>query len=199
MRVQSVCIRVWLQLTDNWALGSGLCHVVMTAFAVVVFSSSFNLMMIAVDRYILIVKPLHRRMSPCAAVAVVVAVAALAAGAAMPIALYADLEVVDDPVLQLHRVYCIERWPSPLGRQLYVVCSLVGQFVVPLTVIVVLYYRIFDGLRARAAAAAAASTSSEHTRIRVTHISSCPPCYVDVLFSCSGYNYDSTSIRRPFD
>ena len=138
-----------------------MCHVIPTAFAVVVFSSSFNLMMIAVDRYILIVKPLNRRMSPPAAVGAVVAVAALATGAALPIALYADLAVVDDALLELDRIYCTERWPSLLGRQLYAVLSLVGQFVVPLTVIAILYYRIFEGLRARAVAAAANSTSSK--------------------------------------
>ena len=49
-----------------------------------------------------------------------------------------------------------------LGRQLYATLSLVGQFVVPLTVIAVLYYRIFQRLRARAAAAAASSSSSQH-------------------------------------
>jgi len=154
---------VFVQLTDNWAFGSVLCHVIPTAFAVVVFSSSFNLMMIAVDRYILIVRPLHRRMSPSVAVAAVVLVAALAAGAALPIALYADLVVVDDEVLHIHRVYCTERWPSLLGRKLYAVMSLVWQFIVPLTVIAVLYCCIFEGLRARAAAAAANSTSSKHT------------------------------------
>jgi len=118
-------------------------------------------MMIAVDRYILIVKPLSGRMSPSAAVGTVVAVAVLATGAALPIALYADLEIVDDSELHLHRVYCTERWPSLLGRQLYAVLSLIGQFIVPLTVIAILYYRIFEGLQARAAAAAANSTSSK--------------------------------------
>jgi len=122
-------------------------------------------MMIAIDRYILIVKPLHRRMSPPIAVALVVAVAALATAAALPIALHADLAVVDDAALNLHRRYCTERWPSLLGRQLYAVLSLVGQFVVPLSVIAILYYRIFEGLRARAAAAAANSTSSMLTFI----------------------------------
>jgi len=150
-----------VQLTDNWAFGSALCHVIPTTFAVVVFSSSINLMMIAVDRYILIVKPLSRRMSPSAAIGAVIAVALLATGAALPIALHADVAVVDDVMLKLHRVYCTERWSSLLGRQLYVVLSLVGQFVVPLTVIAVLYYRIFDGLRARAAAAAANCSSSK--------------------------------------
>jgi len=118
-------------------------------------------MMIAVDRYILIVKPLSRRMSPLAAVSAVIVVVVLATGAALPIALYADVAVVDDAVLNLHRVYCTERWPSLHGRQLYAVLSLAGQFVVPLTVIAVLYYRIFEGLRARAAAAAANSSSSK--------------------------------------
>ena len=94
-----------MQLTDNWAFGSTLCHVIMTAFAVVVYSSSYNLMMIAIDRYILIVKPLSRRMSPPAAVAAVVVVAALATAAALPIALHADVAVVDDPLLQLHLRY----------------------------------------------------------------------------------------------
>ena len=42
-------------------------------------------MMIAVDRYILIVRPLDRRMSPPAALAGVVVVALLATGAALPI------------------------------------------------------------------------------------------------------------------
>ena len=154
------CAYLFTQLTEKWAFGSALCHVIPTAFAVVVFSSSFNLMMIAVDRYILIVKPLSRRMSPLTAVGVVVAVATMATGAALPIALYADLAIVDDVALRIHRVYCTERWPSLLGRQLYAVLSLVGHFIVPLTVIAILYYRIFECLRARAAAAAANSTSS---------------------------------------
>jgi len=69
----------------------------------------------------------------------------------------------------VHRVYCTERWPTVLGRQLYATLSLIGQFIVPLIVIAVLYYRIFEGLRARAAAAAAGSSSSEHLDHIVTH------------------------------
>jgi uncharacterized membrane protein (UPF0182 family) len=139
----------FFQLTDYWALGVAMCHVVPTTFGVVVFSSTMNLAMIAVDRYVLIVCPLRRKMSVGVAVATVVAIGVTATCASLPMALYAKQVRISDVDLGLDRSFCTESWPTGEGRRLYTVLALVGQFIVPLCVIALLYYRIFDRLRAR--------------------------------------------------
>jgi len=108
-----------------------------------------NLVMIAVDRYILIVCPLRRKMSVSVAVSSVVAIAVAATCASLPLSLYADQVRIEDPILGIDRSYCTERWPTIEGRRLYTVLALVGQSIVPLVVIVLLYYRIFVRLRTR--------------------------------------------------
>jgi prolactin releasing hormone receptor len=138
-----------LQLTDYWVFGVAMCHVIPTSFGVIVFSSAMNLTMIAIDRYILIVCPLRRKMSVAVAVVTVVAIGVTATCASLPMALYADQVRIDDAALKIDFSYCTENWPTEDGRQLYTVLALIGQFIVPLCAIALLYYRIFDRLRAR--------------------------------------------------
>ena len=56
-------IQLHYQLNNKWVFGRVLCHVAMPTFGVPFFSSSLAILMIAVDRYMLIVFPFKPRMS----------------------------------------------------------------------------------------------------------------------------------------
>ena len=136
-------LNLYYQLSDDWAYGRALCHVIPAAFAVVVYASTLTLAMIAVDRFRLIVLPTRRRISPLRAIVLLVVIAVLSAAVAVPIAVYGDYVVLDDPTLNLNRRYCTEKWPSRRTRKVYTVLTFAVQFFLPLVVIVVLYLLVF--------------------------------------------------------
>lgn len=142
-------ISAYYQITDDWIFGSALCKVIPVCFAVIVYASTLTLTMIAVDRYLLIVMPLKRRMSVKLAMFLVFVIATLSIAVASPIALYSKYVVIDDKVLGLHRRYCLEEWPTPMARFLYTIITLILQFFVPLIIIAILYSHIFKRVRSR--------------------------------------------------
>lgn len=150
----SVCVvdlplSAYYQLTDDWIFGQFLCRVFPLLFAVVVYTSSLSLTMIAIDRYILVLHPTARRMTVSNALVLVVVIGVFAATIAAPIAMYSRYVVIDDALLNLHRRYCIEMWPNAHDRRIYSIATLILQFVLPLVLIVALYCRILGRLRER--------------------------------------------------
>ena len=65
---------VYIFHRNKWIFGAFLCNMAMPTFGVPIFSSSLAIMMIAVDRYMLIVFPFKKRMSPRQAILTVVAI-----------------------------------------------------------------------------------------------------------------------------
>ncbi len=137
------------QITGSWAFGAALCHVIPAAFAVVVFASTLSLTMIAIDRYLLIVKPSVQRMSIQTALLLVVIAAITSITVASPIAIYAVYYDYHDTKVNYHQTVCSEAWPSALLRRLYSILTLVFQFVVPLAIIALLYLLILRRVRNR--------------------------------------------------
>lgn len=56
-------LQLHYQISENWMFGRILCYVAMPTFGVPLFSSSLAILMIAVDRYMLIVYPFKTRIS----------------------------------------------------------------------------------------------------------------------------------------
>src|SRR6218665_1160129 len=139
-------LTLYYQLTDDWLFGRTLCHVIPTAFATVVYSSTLTLTLIAVDRYLLIVCPLQANISVKYALVLVVVVAVTSVGAPLPIAIYAEYVEVHDRLLGINRRYCTENWPNDASRRIFTVLTLLFQFFIPLIVIAFLYYLIFSRL-----------------------------------------------------
>jgi len=80
LSVFSLPIQLHYQLTNRWFLGPVLCRVVFAVFAVPMHLSTVTILLIAVDRYLLVVRPFSARLSACCAsclVAISVAVSVL--------------------------------------------------------------------------------------------------------------------------
>lgn len=137
------------QLTETWAFGGALCRVIMPTFGVPVFVSSMSILMIAIDRYILIVHPFRKRMSKYMAVAMVVSIAAFTIVLSIPIIVHTRYEVIDYPAIRVYKELCIEIWPKLQLRQAYSVTTVIIQFFIPLVATSILYTNISAVLRNR--------------------------------------------------
>lgn len=80
-------IQLHYQLTNNWIFGRALCYVTWPSFGVPLFSSSLSILMIAVDRYMLIVYPFKKRMSNIQAIFTVIAIIIFTVALSTPIIL----------------------------------------------------------------------------------------------------------------
>lgn len=137
------------QLTETWAFGRALCRVIMPTYAVPVFVSSMSILMIAIDRYILIVHPFRKRMSKYTAIAMVVSTACFTIILSVPLIVHVKYEVIDIPAIRIYKELCIEIWPDRKLRQVYTVTTVVVQFFIPLIVTSFLYMGISSVLRNR--------------------------------------------------
>lgn len=137
------------QLTDQWAFGDTLCKVIMPTYGIPIFVSSMSILMIAIDRYMLIVHPFHQRMSSEKAVCLVIGIAIFTTLLAIPIIMQMEYQVLDFPALRIYRTYCIEKWTSASLRHTYTVSTIVIQFFVPLVTTSFLYVRISQVLARR--------------------------------------------------
>ncbi|KAK2162847.1 hypothetical protein LSH36_90g01011 [Paralvinella palmiformis] len=155
-------LNAYYQITDDWVFGRTLCHVIPSAFAVVVYASTLSLTMIAVDRYILIVFPLRRRMTITMAMLLVVAIAVVSTAVASPIAIYAEYSEFIDPSLNINWRICGEKWPTRGHRRLYTISTLALQYFVPLIIIAILYYFIFEKVRERLRTVRSGSSSRKN-------------------------------------
>ncbi|KAK1333433.1 hypothetical protein QTO34_005817 [Cnephaeus nilssonii] len=123
----------------GWVFGGGLCHLVFFLQPVTVYVSVFTLTTIAVDRYVVLVHPLRRRISLRFSAYAVLAIWALSAVLAVPAALHTyHVE------LKPHRVrLCEEFWGSQeRQRQLYAWGLLLVTYLLPLLVILLSYVRV---------------------------------------------------------
>lgn len=137
------------QLTETWAFGGALCRVIMPTYGVPIFVSSMSILMIAIDRYILIVHPFRKRMSKYIAVAIVVSIAAFTIILSVPLIVHTKYEVIDYPAIRVYKELCIEIWPNLRLRRAYSVTTMIIQFFIPLVATTFLYIRISAVLRNR--------------------------------------------------
>jgi len=137
------------QMTNQWAFGHILCKAISATYSIPVFVSSMSILMIAIDRYILIVHPFRKRMSSPIAVCLVVSIAFLAIVLTIPLIMRMEYTVIDFPELHIYQSYCIELWKDVKLRHAYTLSLLFIQYFVPLIVTTILYIRIGNVLRRR--------------------------------------------------
>lgn len=137
------------KLTDNWFFGRWLCHVIMPTFAVPVHISTLSILVIAVNRYILLLPPFKQRVTPHCAFILLVIISLLSFALSVPLIFFAKLYAIPDNSLNMHFVYCGEAWPSIPLRRAYRACVFLFQFCLPLLITVFLYFRIYFILKRR--------------------------------------------------
>ncbi|XP_076443012.1 prolactin-releasing peptide receptor-like [Babylonia areolata] len=142
-------LQLHYQLNDHWAFGAGLCSAAMATFGVPMFASSLFILMIAVDRYLLIVYPFKKRMTVRCAILLVALIVAVTVAMAVPLMVYTHLVIIEEKLVKMHKVYCTEVWPSLGPKQVYSVTCFLLQFVLPLIFTTIFYAHICHVLRNR--------------------------------------------------
>ena len=145
----SLPIQLYYQITDRWIFGDALCRVIFAAFAVPMYGSVLTILLIAYDRYWLIVYPLKERMSVRVAVMLIVVTSIVSVMLAVPVMCFTYLRPLTDLHLSIHRKYCIESWPNEQSRKAYSVITFSFQFCLPLIITGSLYSKIYRRLQHR--------------------------------------------------
>ena len=140
-------LNMYYQVTDDWIFGRTLCHVIPATWAVTMFTSTLTLTMIAVDRYLLIVHSLKRRIPIKWAIVWIIVIIIVSSAVASPLSIYGEYIEYHDPMVKVHKRLCTERWPHPEIRNLYTAVTFVLHYISPLIIIAVLYTKIFSKVR----------------------------------------------------
>lgn len=84
-------------ITDYWSFGSILCQIIMPMFAVPVFMSTLAMLMIAIERYILIVFPFRKKLTIKMALVIVFVIIIFSVVCSIPIILHTEHseEIID--------------------------------------------------------------------------------------------------------
>ncbi|KAJ8396767.1 hypothetical protein AAFF_G00013660 [Aldrovandia affinis] len=152
-----VCIpfTVTYTLMDHWVLGEPMCKITSFVQCLSVSVSSFSLVLIAVERYQLIVNP--RGWKPSVAHAYWGISCIWLGSAVLSLPFLVFYHVTDEPFRNISqsfyqdKVACLDGWPSERARLSFNTCLLVAQYFAPLSFILVCYGRVLACLRRRGA------------------------------------------------
>lgn len=130
-------------LGESWIFGEFMCKLVPAVLVISVFVSTFTSVVIAIDRYIVIVYPHAPRMTGPVQLVIVAAIWLLSASTAVPIGIFTTMDLRKDGVSH----DCHERWPTPTSVQLYTWLIFALQMFIPGIIIAVCYISIALKLR----------------------------------------------------
>ncbi|KAE9553814.1 hypothetical protein FO519_002984 [Halicephalobus sp. NKZ332] len=129
----------------SWYFGSLLCRLIPWIQGVSIFICTFSLGAIAVDRYILVVRPHSTPLNKKSAISTTVVLWTLSIVVTLPYAYMMSMETYTS----ICGVFCTEQWPNKQTRQAYTLVVMVAQFVLPFSVMAFCYTAIFSRLKSR--------------------------------------------------
>ncbi|TMS38753.1 hypothetical protein L596_005405 [Steinernema carpocapsae] len=130
----------------TWLFGQIICHLLPFAQAVSMFVSTISLSSIAIDRYILVVRPHCHPLDVRGASIVAMVLWVFSVIVSLPYGYYMKLESYPGYCGE----YCTEHWPNQVVRRGYALVVLFAQFLIPFASMAVCYWVIFSRLRKRA-------------------------------------------------
>lgn len=150
-----VCLPVTIVYTlmDRWVLGPALCKATPFVQCISVSVSVFSLVLIAMERYQLIVHPTGWKPGVGQSYLAVALTWVLAGLISVPLLSYSQLATplqnLSLPVALAEQPVCMEHWPSVRQRRAYTTSLLLFQYLLPLGLISVCYLHIYLRLRRR--------------------------------------------------
>ena len=138
----------YIRLTPTWSLGDGMCHILNYEMFVCGFVMIWTMAIISIDRFVCInlTVPSSRRLKPRHVVIICVCIWIVALLCFLPIAIYFNLKDITVSKGELSVIsFCSLVWPKSNFRYsiFFACCLLLIAFVIPLTVIIINYFRIF--------------------------------------------------------
>ncbi|XP_040052204.1 neuropeptide Y receptor Y8b [Gasterosteus aculeatus] len=150
-----ICLPVTIiyTLMDHWILGEVLCKLTPFVQCISVTVSIFSLVLIALERYQLIVHPTGWKPMVGQSYLAVVVIWIVACLISVPFLSYSVLTLpfqnLSTPLPINDHLICMEGWPSVQERQAYTTFLLVFQYFLPLALIMICYLHIYLRLRRR--------------------------------------------------
>ncbi|TPP66084.1 putative neuropeptide F receptor [Fasciola gigantica] len=123
----SMPLQVFYEINEHQMASSGLCRVLFAGFGLPLNISCLSILLIAFDRYRMIVHPMKIQMSTQVAIGLIIFVILFGMINSVPVALYVTNTNLTD------YSYCVESWPSSEMRLAYSVLVFMLYFVLPLT------------------------------------------------------------------
>lgn len=147
----------------GWIFGSTMCYFIYFMQPVTVYVSIFTLATIAVDRYVVIMHPLRRRMSLQLSAYVVLFIWILSCCLALPAMVHTYYVELDQQGVTL----CEEFWgEQERQRQTYALCLLLITYLFPLLVILISYIKISLKLKNRVMPGSVTQNQADWDRAR---------------------------------
>ncbi|XP_005599765.2 neuropeptide Y receptor type 6-like [Equus caballus] len=142
-------------LMDHWIFGDIMCKLTSYVQSVSISVSIFSLVLIAVERYQLIVNPHGWKPSVSHAYWGIILIWLFSLLLSIPF--FLSYHLTDEPFhnlslptdLYTHRVACVENWPSRMNQLLFTTSLFMLQYWVPLSFIFICYLKIVICLRRR--------------------------------------------------
>ena len=126
-------------LGKSWIFGAVMCKLIPVVLVLSVFVSTLTSVVIAIDRYMVIVYPHAPRMSMSVQIVVLVGIWVLSGSAAVPVGIFTMQEKKkDEPQL----LDCNEQWPNGHAGLVYTWVVFFLQLVIPAVVITLCYTAI---------------------------------------------------------
>ncbi|OON13485.1 7 transmembrane receptor, partial [Opisthorchis viverrini] len=163
-------VQMYYELKESAPLNSAACKIMFSIFGIPMHISCLIILLIACDRYQIIIYPLYPRMSPRMALILVAVVVAISVGNSLPVAVYSTvITVVHHPNISERvshdhaspstqrgkllstesHIYCVEQWTNTTARLIYSFATFLLHFFVPLALTACLYGHIFCRLHER--------------------------------------------------
>ena len=195
--VFSLPIQLYYQLTDHWMFGELLCRFIFSAFAVPMYVSTLTILLIAYDRYWLIVYPLKERMSIRMALSLLAVTITTSVLLSVPVMSFTSLHQVDEPDLHIMRNYCVEIWPNYAARRTYSILMFTFQFCMPLFVTTLLYCRIYRQLKVRRLHRSTCTRKQKTNKILIAIVALFIMCWLPWNVFSLITELDQTVVRGP--
>lgn len=135
----------YVRLTGTWQLGHGICHVLSYGMFVCASATIWTMAAISMDRYICINMGAARRLRPVQVALICLCIWLISACCFLPVALFFHVKEIsaEDKIS-----FCTLKWPAGNIRysEIFVALLIILDFCIPVTIIIVNYYRIFRKL-----------------------------------------------------
>lgn len=136
-------LQAFYEIFNKLTLTKWSCKFFLTFLSLPLHISCLTVLLIAIDRYRLILHPFLPRMNFKCAIIGVIGIIVISVVNSMPMAYY--IETLQMEIGQ--PTVCVEDWPSPLIRMLYSIEVPIFLVILPLFSTAILYYRICMSLR----------------------------------------------------
>ncbi|XP_006817255.1 prolactin-releasing peptide receptor-like [Saccoglossus kowalevskii] len=146
---------------DSWVFGDAMCHILPLLQSVSVFTSTFSLTSVAVDRHNFVFRPLGEFTSTFRCTVSISVIWTMAILLSIPMGVNNTTITVE--ISQIDHVVsiCSENWPYEYSRTAYTIAMFFIQFVIPVIIMCILYARISVKIRNRVTP----NTSSESLQV----------------------------------